>query len=410
MLMPRRRASLAAAALAAFVSACSTDSSITSLKTPGAASDNQSAGRGVFQRYTAIGTSVSMGVQSDGVNDSLQATSWPSQLAAMGGRALSQPLISKPGCPAPIVAPLILNMRTSGEAAVGNPAPLNCSPLDAGVALPVDNLAINGALTLDALQTTPEMTSNPVYRRVLQPGHTQVSTMLENNPKLVSVELGVNEILGARSGIAIPGLTLVPVPVWAAQYDQVLNAVESITKMAVLVGLPADVRNFPGLRTGNEIWADRPEFAAAKITVLPDCNGSLNEIFVPVKVGLALVAASHSPVPIPFSCAAGGPTDQDLTLTPAEVAIVNAQAAAMNAHIQQQAMQRGYAYFSLGALYDLPTLKPPFRLSATFLSNVAPFGALISFDGVHPNAAGSGVLAAAAAHALNETYKFGIPE
>jgi hypothetical protein len=409
MLMPRRRATLAAAALMGVASACSTDSSLTSLKAPEAASANQSEGRGVFQRYTAIGTSVSMGVQSDGVNDSLQATSWPAQLAALGGRAIEQPLIARPGCPAPIVAPLVLNLRTSGEPAVGSTAPLNCSPLDPGVRLPVDNVAINGALTLDALQTTPEMTANPVYSRVLQPGHTQVSTMIENNPKLVSVELGVNEILGARSGVAIPGVSLVPVPVWAAQYDLVLDAVQRTTKMAVLVGLPADIRNFPGLRTGAEIWADRVEFTLANISVQADCNGSTNEIFVPIKVGLALLAAAHSPVPVPFSCAAGGPTTQDLTLTPGEVAIVNAQAAAMNAHIQQQANERGFAYFSLGALYDLPSLKPAFSLGATFFGN-APFGTLISFDGVHPNAAGSRVIATAAARALNATYKLGIPE
>jgi len=184
MLMPRRRASLAVAALVGFAAACSTDSSITSLKAPGAASESEAAGRGVFQRYTAIGTSVSMGVQSDGVNAATQATSWPAQLAAMGGRTLSQPLIALPGCPAPIAAPLIAGLRISGEQTLANPATLACSPLLAGVELPVDNVAINGALTSDALLTTPEMTPNPVYDRVLQPGHTQVSTMIENNPKL----------------------------------------------------------------------------------------------------------------------------------------------------------------------------------------------------------------------------------
>ncbi len=414
MLMSRRRVSLAVAALVGVASACSsTDSTMPkSLAAPDAASLNESEGRGVFQRYTAIGTSISMGVQSDGVNFATQATSWPAQLAALGHRTLEQPLIALPGCPAPIAAPLILNLRISGEPAVGGTSPVNCSPLLPDVQLPVDNVAINGALTSDALLTTPEATPNPIYSRVLQPRHTQVSTMLENNPKIVSVELGVNEVLGARSGIAIPGGTLVPLTVWAPLYDQVLDAVQSTTKMAVLVGLPSDIRNFPSLRTGSELWADRAEFLSKNIAVSPDCNGNTNEIFVSLKVGPVLVAAlqaaAHNVGPIPFSCAAGGPTDPDLVLTAAEVGIVNGQIALMNAHIQSEARNRGFAYFSLGALYDLPTLKGTFSLNTLFFST-APFGSLISNDGVHPTAAGSAILAAAAAKAINDKYNLGVP-
>jgi hypothetical protein len=414
MLMLRRRASIAAVALVGVAGACSTDSmGPKSLAAPDAASLNQSEGRGVFQRYTAIGTSLSMGVQSDGVNAATQAASWPAQLAAMGGRTIEQPLIAAPGCPAPIAAPLIAGLRISGEPALADLSTLRCSPLLPSVQLPVDNVAIFGALTSDALFTTPETSPSPLYDRVLQPGHTQVSTMIENNPKLVSVELGVNEVLGARSGVAILGATLVPVQVWAPLYDQVLDAVDRTTKMAVLVGLPSDVRNFPGLRSGNELWNDRAEFLASNIALQADCIGNTNMIFVPIKVGLALVAAAQAAAqhvgPIPFSCAAGAPNVQDFTLTTSEVAVVNGLTAAMNAHIQAEAVKRGYAYFSLGALYDLPTLKAPFSLTTTFLTS-SPFGSLISNDGVHPSSAGDRVIALAAAHALNVSYKLGIPE
>src|SRR5690348_10477319 len=75
----------------------------------------QSEGRGVFQRYVAIGTSVSMGVQSDGVFFGTQATSWPAQLARLGDREITQPYIQAPGCRAPIAAPLGAGVRISGE-------------------------------------------------------------------------------------------------------------------------------------------------------------------------------------------------------------------------------------------------------------------------------------------------------
>jgi len=64
---------------------------------------------------------------------------------------------------------------------------------------------------------------------------------------------------------------------------------------------------------------------------------------------------------------------------------------------------------ALGALADAAGPKPPFSL-AVLLQSPTPFGPLFSLDGLHPSAAGSRVLAKAAAHALNVTYNLGIPE
>ena len=417
MLMSRRRGlSLTGLALLAVAGGCSTDSSVspTSLATPGSATLNQSEGRGVFQRYFAIGTSVSMGWRSDGVVAASQATSWPAQLAAMGHRVLEQPYIAEFGCPAPIAAPLGLFRRTSGEPLLAPPGSLACSPRVAGVTLPVANVAISGALTSDALTKTPENSGEPasggLYHRVLEPFHTQVSTMLEANPKLVSVELGGADILGALSGVVIPGGSIVPLAVWQAAYDRVLDAVGSVTKMAVLVGL-SDARDIPAMRTGNELWLDRLEFAAANIAVSADCNASPNWVFLPFKLPPVLLAARAAALqgqgPVPLSCAASAnPAAQDFILSPTEMGFLNGQIAAMTAHIASEATHRGYAFFTLGAL---SSPKAPFSLN-TLLTSPTPFGTNFSLDGLHPSAAGSTVLAKAAAHALNVTYDLGIPE
>jgi hypothetical protein len=407
------------AALLALLGACARDETTapTSRLTPGGASANESQGRGVFQRYVAIGTSVSMGWASDGVIAATQLTSWPEQLAAMAGRDLSQPYIAGTGCRSPLIAPLLTFLRLSGESAAADPSTLSCSPLRADVTLPVSNVSIVGASTRDALLTTPQNVADPtaaqLYQRVLQPGSTQVSTMMALNPKLVSVELGSVEVLGARSGIAVSGVSLVPLQVWQPLYDAVLDSVQKVTKMAVIVGLPTNAANFPGFRRGSELWDDRLEFALFNVAVSPDCNGSANLLFVPIRVELAVatglqLAAQHLG-PFVLSCAAGGQLDQDLVLTPAELAVVNAQIQAMNDHILSEAIRRGLAHFSLGALYDQPGLKAPFSV-VTMMTTPAPYGTLISFDGVHPSAAGSAVLAHAAAVALNATYKLGLPE
>jgi hypothetical protein len=307
-----------------------------------------------------------------------------------------------------------LFVRISGEPLLAPPGTLHCSPRLAGVTLPVANVAISGALTSDALTKTPETSGEPasggLYHIVLEPFHTQVSTMLEANPKLVSVELGGADILGALSGVAIPGGSMVPYAVWQAAYDHVLDAVGSITKMAVLVGL-SDARDIPAMRTGNELWLDRLEFAAANIAVSADCNASPNWVFLPFKLPPVLLAARAAALqgqgPVPLSCAASvNPTIPDFILSPTEMGILNGQILAMTAHIQSEATNRGYAFFTLGAL---SSAKAPFSLN-TLLTSTTPFGTNFSLDGLHPSAAGSTLLAKAAAHALNVTYDLGIPE
>ncbi|MGH7712201.1 MAG: hypothetical protein ACREOG_13000, partial [Gemmatimonadaceae bacterium] len=152
----------------------------------------ESEGRGVFQRYVAIGTSVSMGWQSDGLNATMQAESWPAQLARLAGRDLELPLIDGLGCRAPLVAPLASGTRTSGEAAGLPAAQAACAPLQAGIELPTRNIAIAGATTFNALSTTPENQTDvfyaKLYSRILAPGHTQLTAAMSLNPKFVSVE------------------------------------------------------------------------------------------------------------------------------------------------------------------------------------------------------------------------------
>src|SRR5215207_3480802 len=74
-----------------------------------------SEGIGAFQRYVSIGTSISMGVQGDGVYAATQQTSWPAQLARLAHRELSLPRIEFPGCSAPLAAPLASGVRITGE-------------------------------------------------------------------------------------------------------------------------------------------------------------------------------------------------------------------------------------------------------------------------------------------------------
>ena len=383
----------------------------------------ESQGRGVFQRYVAIGTSVSMGVVSDGVFAGSQINSWPAQLARMGDREITQPYIQAPGCHAPIAAPLGAGLRTSGESVLTDAANLLCSPLEAGVTLPTQNVAINGARAFDVLFTTPENSLDPGNRpligRVLPPGATQLTAMEAQNPKLVSVELGGNEILNARAGVVLVGAPPLPIEspaTFAAQYAQILDRIEAAhVKHTLLVGLPTNIFNVPGFRSGAEIAANAALMLGAfNVAVQPDCGttNATNQIFVTIKLttaiqaGLAARAASQPPVP--FTCAGGGPTTVDLVLTPSEQAILEAVASQMNAAMQAEAEARGFAFMSLDALYTAPGVRTPLNVVA-LMTSAQPFGPYIGLDGVHPNAAGQSLIATAAAQALNAKYDLGIP-
>jgi lysophospholipase L1-like esterase len=292
----------------------------------------------------------------------------------------------------------------------------------AGVTLPTQNVAVNGARVADALFTTPQNTldagNRGLYSRVLPSGATQVSAMESQNPKLVSVELGANEVL-SQFGIALVGAPPAPLldpATFAAQYRQLLDRVEATTaKHVLLVSLPTNPFSLAGYRTGAEVAVNAAVLAAGfHVAVQADCGttNAANLMFIPFKLatvmqaGLAAKAAGQ-PM-IPFTCAAGAPTAVDFTWTPAEQAIVAAVVAQMNATILAETQARGFARFSLDALYGLAAAKPPF-IVATLFTSTTPWGPLMSIDGIHPSAAGQTLLAAAAANALNQRYNLGIP-
>ena len=104
-----------------------------------------------------------------------------------------------------------------------------------------------------------------------------------------------------------------------------------------------------------------------------------------------------------FSCA-DVPGTPDQVLTPSDMATLNGMLAQIDNHIRQQATARGYAYFSLGVLYERSDLKSATYSVISQLTSQIPYGPFISLDGTHPSAFGHVIIAAAAASAINKTY------
>jgi hypothetical protein len=386
------------------------------------------AGQEAFSKYVAIGTSLSMGVQSDGVVYFSQQHDWTALLAHQAFASYTQPLVAPPGCFSPLIAPLQFNRRLSGIPASGTGSdqtksiPDTACALFGSITLPANDVAIDGANTYDALYVTPETASvegvkrRRQYRLVLPPKTTQVTAMMQQKPTLVSVELGANEVLGVASGLLFPKAgyrgaasagTFVPNTVWQPVYDQLIDSVKKTGAKALLAGVPKTT-GFVSLRTGDEMYQDRAEFQAFGVIVNPDCQGNPNSIFVPIKVINAVGAAQATGQPQNFSCT-DQPGQQDFILTPADIQTVNTIIDGMNSHIQAVAQQNGWAYVDFATVWaQWVAARGPFSLSK-LLTCTRPYGQYTSLDGVHPNSDGYQEMANAGAAALNSTYTFAIP-
>src|SRR4051812_33426551 len=143
----------------------------------GPAASSSSAAQ-LFDRFVALGTSNSMGVQSAGIFAAGQRAAWPAQLASRVGVSFSMPLVQEPGCGPPLSSPLASDLALVGTLGEGfvNAVGATCAPLASGITLPTNNVAISGADVHDALVATPESKSagdartGALYSRVLAPG------------------------------------------------------------------------------------------------------------------------------------------------------------------------------------------------------------------------------------------------
>ena len=390
------------------------------------------AGQEAFERYTAIGTSISQGVQSadNAIIYYNQQNAWPALVARQAGQPFTMPLVRAPGCFPHFVAPLALGRNIRGASIATTDT--TCAALLPGINPPsvsniFNNNAISGATTSMALNLTPEAAVanqsttdfSAVFRRkmypmVLPPNHTQVTAAMALDPTFVSVELGANDVLGTLvTGLVVPGVTYTPFAVWQASYDQIVDSLETLGEdLKVLLVTVPNVSNVVSLRTGAELHADSTTFARNfRVTVLSNCKDSQNRIFTPrLVLGTIAFAAANPGVPVvPLSCANGTTAAPDYILTPDDVAAVTTVVGQMNDHIESVATAHGWAVLDINAgLAEIKAAQPTFSV-LRMMTCTLPFGPFISLDGVHPSNAGHQRVANRAIEAINAQYDFEIP-
>lgn len=363
----------------------------------------------MFQRYVALGASITAGFESGGINDSTQAHSWPALLADAMGTEFNQPLLARPGCPPPYTNILEGTRVGGGDAQT-------CALRSQPIPTVLHNVAVPGAEVSDLLSNTgPDSEANALTQLILG-GRTQVEAADDAEPTFVSVFAGGNDILGVARGGDLAAAT--PVEDFAEDYGSLVGEVESMDpEGAVLVGVPnifaVDLATgavpFPFLSLGAAYaaaetrpgWPDNFDVAdnCAPQSDFPDDQPGEASL-VPFSYGFGvLFAAAQEGESVTLDC-----LDDPQVLTVTEWQTAAATVEAYNGVIQQAADARGWAYADmtpvLTGLRDAGAIPPFPNLAA------APdlFGPVFSQDGIHLTATGQADFAIAVAEAIDAAY------
>lgn len=395
-------------------------------------------GASTFGNYIALGTGLSMGVQSGGVVYESQVEAWPALLAHAAGAGFAFvvtdtlvsgisrfgiPMLRAPGCQPPLVAPLQIGVDLSGVSTATVDS--SCAGTLSASAPPLNNLSLQGATAWAALNLTPRMVLDPAasygpgdrarYPLVLGSTQSQVTAMRIEGASIVSVELGLTEVLGAAtSGLLVAATsytqtspyTYVPSSVFAPVFSAIADSVKATGAKAVLLSVPK-VSALYALRPAAELWNDRAELATFGITVTADCGTSPNLVYTAALVPSLAAEFAATGVAQNLSCT-DVPGTADAILTPADVTTLDAVVTQMNVQIQQVASQHGWAFADLTGVYPPPISARAAYKASDQLTCVYPYGSFISLDGVFPNLAGQAAIASTVANAINAKYGFSI--
>lgn len=369
----------------------------------------------IFERYVAIGNSITAGVQSDGINDATQRQSYAFLLAQQMRTRFAYPSLTMPGCQPPIV-----NWQSGARLNVP-PATL-CSLRNAALATDIlNNVAVPGAGSTEV--NAPTSPNHNTLTTLILGGKTQPQRALEANPTFISIWIGNNDVLqAAATGLINPTPTIsrgiTPVATYTAQYDAMIAALTAGAPDAdgIIIGTvqtTAAPLLFPVAAFQDAAFlAGFGQLAGGTVTVHPNCTGSGAFVsFAIIPQMRAFNPSTGAGHPRAIVCAKNTPgfpppVGDIFILDSEDQNAINAAVTAYNAHAQAKATQLGWPYVDPNLLITQLRASGCIRtvpnLAAT--ATTSPFGACVSLDGVHPSATGQAHIANALIGAINSAY------
>ena len=412
----KRFPTVAALALAAGLAGCIEDQTATDLK------PDLSNNGGLFQRYVALGTSISSGLQSGGINDSTQREAFPVLVAEAANASFFYPKLNYPGCPAPIS-----NNTTTPVTRVGpptQPCALRAVPLPPRL----NSLAVPGMWAADFFSNTASPTNTYEQLQLFFLGaQVPVQALMEAQPTFVTFEMGSNEVLGALLVDRDPGNTdsIFPAAQFEVFYNRLADSLDRLGAKVVATTIP-DVTVAPYASAAQTWWCLKTgacpgvplgpfpanfqvsNNCAPRTPATPTAKG--DSILVPWTKGIPrLVAALRSPgTPVTLDC-----SQDSIMVLPEEYAALRNAKIAYNDVINGVAAARGYGVVDLDALLQEKRAQgfvPLFPdLSAALAGGPVKFGPYFSLDGFHPAAAAHRLIADSVIATSNRLFGTTLP-
>lgn len=374
----------------------------------------------MFERYVALGNSITAGFQSDGINENLQQQSYAVLLSEQMETPFQLPVIPAPGCPPPLT-----NILTGNR--IGGTSVETCTLRETPIPSTVHNLAVPNAKVFDALSNLdPNASGQPpdpspnILTSLILGGRSQVEAATQANPTFASVWLGNNNVLGAAL-VGRPQTSTAP-PRFNQEYTQVLDQLQAAgVNRGLLIGV-ADVTLSPHFSPGQAYLAAEQQINA--LGAQASDNWGHFEVFNSCAPG-----APGANTLVPFVYGFGVLFNQALqgefveldcdpdtappdVLTPSEVLSIRQTVASYNTAIEQFAQDREWAFMNpnpvFGALYQANAAdgNPANDLVPKFPRPTSDqtFGRYFSEDGIHPTGDLQKVIAFLAIQAINQTY------
>ena len=357
-----------------------------------------STGEADFSNYVAMGTSVSMGIQSGGLLDQYQVTSVPNLIAHQAGAnggVFTQPLVASPGIPNLLVLTSLSPLAFGTLPGTPPAGPYIPRPADG-----YDNLSISGAVVAAAIA---QPAGFPYFDLVLQGQGTMLRQCIAQHPTFITVELGVND---AVRPVLLGGdlASLISVPTFTTLYTQLMDSLAAGAPNAklALANIP-QVTLIPYAATVPPVVQAPIGPGGALVPVrLRDAAGPLPDgtlILLPAQPLIQLGYGFPSPAP---------PLPDSLVITTTERSAIEAAVVGFNAAIAAEAQARGAALVDEYGLYD-GIYRNGITIGGIHYTTAYISGGLFSLDGVHPSTLGSGILANRFLEAINTRFGARIP-
>lgn len=379
----------------------------------------------IFLSYVSLGNSLTAGWQSGGINDSTQQRAYPVIVARQMGTRFAYPSLTMPGCPPPeanFVTGALVGGATATTCLLRNPKLLTAI---------INNVGVPGATTFD-----PDSAVGPngsILTELILGGKTQVQRALVAHPTFASVWIGNNDILGPTV-IGYPAFAT-PQATFQANYSKMINdlvagapGLKGILIGVVKVSLAplffsdsAAVNNSAFKTAIGGIPFD-PTTCGTPGTVTSDSAFTSTAMIGAIKAGkLPPIIYCAKPAAPPYPSA--GDT---LQIDKAETALIGAKVGAYNAYIKAKADSIGFAFWDPNTLGDslragqltaagavcsgtCNASTSPIPRLPNLGSTTAPFGTLLSLDGVHPTSALHTLIAQRLIATINAKYGTTVP-